>query len=150
MAKMTIDGMDELVSMLDRVESQMKRAGIRRIVEAGANAAAEEMAHNIRSYHHVQTGSMLQNVGGAEYKETFDGGSMNVYPLGTDNRGVSNAMKAYVINYGRGRNPTRHGKVNRTGDKFITGNFRKSEEKAKAAMAAEASAFLSDALKQGG
>ena len=93
---------------------------------------------------------MLRNVGGAEYKETFDGGSMNVYPLGSDSRGVSNAMKAYVINYGRGKNPTRKGKPNRTGDKFITGNFQKSEAKAQEAMAAEASAFLEEVMKQGG
>lgn len=150
MAKMTIDGMDSLVDRLSAVETGMRREGIRRIVEAGAKAAADEMGVNIQSHNHVRTGAMLRNVGGAEYKETLDGGEMNVYPLGTDSKGVSNAMKAYVINYGRGRNPTRRGTQNRTGDKFITGNFRKSEEKAQAAMAAEASAFLSDALNRGG
>lgn len=142
--------MDEIAGTLDAVETGMRREGIRRIVEAGAKAAAEDMGRNIQTYHHVRTGTMLQSVGGAEYKETLDGGSMNVYPLGQDSRGVSNALKAYVINYGLGRNPTRRGTQNRTGDKFITGNFRKSEEKAKAAMAAEASAFLSDVLNQGG
>lgn len=150
MAKMTIDGMDELAGKLEAVETGMRRTGIRRIVEAGAKAAAEDMGKNIQTYHHIRTGTMLRNVGGAEYKETFDGGSMNVYPLGSDSRGVSNALKAYVINYGRGGNPTRKGKPNRTGDKFITGNFRKSDEKAKAAMAAEASAFLKDVMNQGG
>jgi len=147
--------MDTQILKIDNLETSMRRTGIRRIVEAGAKVAADEMGENIQKYNHVgKTGSMRDNVGGAEYKERFDGGEMNVYPLGNDPRGVSNALKAFVINYGLGANPTiRSGKKripNRTGDKFITGNFRKSKEKVQSAMAAEASAFLGEALGRGG
>ena len=151
MAKMTIDGLDAQITGIDTLETSMRRTGIRRIVEAGAKVAAPEMADNIQKYHHIgKTGDMYRSVGGAEYKETFEGGSMNVYPLGNDPRGVSNALKAFVINYGRGGNPTRRGTQNKTGDKFITGNFRKSEERAAAAMREEASAVLREATGQGG
>lgn len=151
MAKMTIDGMDERIAGIDNLETGMRRTGIRRIVEAGAKVAAQTMADNIQNYHHIgETGDMYRSVGGAEYKETFEGGSMNVYPLGNDPRGVSNALKAFVINYGRGGNPTRRGTQNKTGDNFITGNFRKTKDKVAAAMQSEASAVLKDALGQGG
>lgn len=153
MAKMTIDGMDELVGTLDRVESGMKRTGIRRIVEAGAQTAIDEMRTEIAN-HHVRHGNMRDSTGMAEYHETMDGGSANVYPQGTDSRGVRNALKAYVINYGIGGNPTIRSRKkripNKTGDKFITGQFSKTKLKVQDAMAAEASAFLSDVLNQGG
>ena len=153
MAKMSVDGA-EAFGKLEGLDSAMRRIGIRRIVEAGAKAAAEEMTGNIQKYRHVKTGSMQQNVAGADYKETFDGGEMQVYPQGTDSRGVSNAMKAYVINYGIGKNPTRRSGArrerNRTGDKFITGNFKNAEPKIQAAMAAEASAVLREATNTEG
>lgn len=153
MAKMNVDA-SEAFSRLEGLDSAMKRNGIRRIVEAGAKAAAEEMTGNIQKYRHVKTSSMIGAVAGADYRETFDGGEMQVYPQGTDSRGVSNAMKAYVINYGIGQNPTRRsGKrrtPNRTGDKFITGNFKNAEPKIQAAMAAEASAVLREATNTEG
>lgn len=151
MAKMTVDKLDVHILGIDNLETSMRRTGIRRIVEAGAKVAVQLMADNIQKYHHVgKTGDMYRSVGGTEYKETFEGGSMNVYPLGEDSRGVRNAVKAFVINYGRGGNPTRRGTQNKTGDHFITGNFRKTKDQVAAAMQSEASAVLKDALGQGG
>ena len=118
------------------------RDQIRRIVEAGAKAAAEEMQRAIRDARHVRTGSMRDNVRAAEYKETLGGGQMSVYPQGTDGRGVSNTLKAYVINYGRGRRKP----GSRMGDKFLTGREQEARTEAAvaAAMQAEADAIAGE------
>jgi len=93
---------------------QLGRPMIRRIVEAGADAAVEHMRQRITELHR-RTGDMAESVAKAEYKETLGGGSQLVYPQGADRRGVDNAKKAFVINYGRGG--TR--KKGKMGDHFI-------------------------------
>ena len=135
---------DGILEKLDRLDAGMRRDGIRRIVMAGADAEIAEMSERTQSAHHVRTGQMMQQIGAADYHEELGGGRVNVYPQGTDSRGVSNAMKAFVINYGIGRNPTRKGKANRTGDKFITKQATQAKEKVQKAMAAEASAIFNE------
>lgn len=97
---------------------QLGRPMIRRIVEAGADAAIEHMRGRIESMH-MQTGEMAGSVGKAEYVETLGGGSQLVYPLDVDRKGVRNALKAYVINYGRGKKQNKDGSRSRMGDHFI-------------------------------
>lgn len=153
MARMTVETGDDVLGVLERLDSSMRREGIRRIVEAGAQVAIEDMREAIEN-HHVRSGSMRDSTGMAEYHETLDGGSVSVYPQGTDGRGVRNALKAFVINYGLGAKPnTRrsHYKVgNKTGDKFITGQFSKTKPKVQDAMAAEARRVFEEAQNGGG
>lgn len=146
MARMTVDGIGDIVDGLANLETTMRRSGTRRIIQAGADVVIAEEGANIQAYNHVTPdgGDMLRSVGATEYRETFDGGSIEVYPQGRDRNGVSNALKAFVIDSGRGSNPTRRGTQNKTGDHFITGNFNKAKEKAKDAMAAEASTVLQE------
>ena len=132
MASMTVD-----YASLDRISASldgMTRGTIKSIVEAGAKADADEMRKAIEDAHHVRTGNMRDSVRAGEYHETLDGGYMAVYPQGEDSHGVSNTVKAYVINYGRGRRKP----GSRLGDKFITTRLPETEEIATAAMQAEA------------
>lgn len=136
MARLEFDGFDGLEAQL----AEMDRNMIKGIVMAGADACTKEMQNMIGSYRHVRTGSMQQHVAPAQYHESLNSGWVDVYPQGTDDRGVSNALKAFVINYGIGKNPTRRsgGKVkNKTGDKFITGNQKRMERGVFTAMQAE-------------
>lgn len=115
------------------------RSAIRSIVDAGAEAAAERMRENIRKHEHVRTSDMLDAVRATEYHEFYGGGAEDVYPQGLDRKGVRNAEKAYVINYGRGtRRRTKKGKKSRMGDKFITADEAQAEEIVYDAMQAEA------------
>ena len=132
LAKMTVDGFDAIDAQL----AKLGRPAIRRIVEAGAKADEDEWRANIRQAGHIRTGAMLESVGSAAYKEFLGGGEMSVYPQGEDGKGVSNAIKAYVINYGRGK---RTGKL---GDKFITGKLPTIEERVHEAMQAESDRIL--------
>ena len=72
----------------------------------------------------------------------YGSGWVDVYPQGNDSRGVSNAMKAFVINYGYGGRKTK-----KTGDKFITGNQKRMEQGVFTAMQAESDRRLAEINK---
>ena len=131
---MTVDGLDALDERLSR----LGRPAIRRIVEAGARADDSEWRKAIRQAGHIRTGSMLESVRPAEYREFMGGGEVSVYPQGDDRKGVSNAMKAYVINYSRGR------RTRKMGDKFITGKQQQFEDAVSRAMQAESDRILDE------
>ena len=131
---MTVDGLDAIDGRL----SMLGRPVIRRIVEAGAKADVDEWRKNIRQAGHVRTGSMIENVRSSDYRETLGGGEIPVYPQGEDRNGVSNAMKAYVINYGRGK------RTAKMGDKFITGKEKQFEDAVSRAMQAEGDRILDE------
>jgi len=138
-------------SGFEMIENSFERLGrdsIRRIVEAGAKACAGKMQDEIQKNRHVRTGSMMQNVKPERYREFLGGGAMEVYPQDTDARGVSNTVKAYVINHGIGRNPTVRSRGrkerNRTGDKFITGNKTAMEQVVRQAMQEENNRIISE------
>lgn len=97
MAQFTFDGVDQLSAQLGKLAD---RGMIRRIVEAGGSAAVDRMRHNITEKRHIKTRDMLESVGMTDYRETLNGGTVFVYPLGDDRRGQRNATKAFVINYG--------------------------------------------------
>ena len=145
MATLRVDGFE----LMDRQFDRMGRTMIRQIVEAGAKAAEKRMAENTEARGHVRTGDMLKSIGTNEYRETLGGGSVDVYPQGDDRKGVRNATKAYVINYGRGKRP--YGKRpkksptrNRTGDKFITGDESQAEKAVLEAMQAESDRLIAE------
>ena len=66
---------------------------------------------------------------------------MPVYPQGTDPRGIDNAKKAFVINYGYGGRRTK-----KTGDKFITGQKKRLEISATEAMQKENEKFIQEII----
>ena len=136
MAKQTFSGFE----IVERQLAKLSRGTVKRLVEAGAKALVETTQESTQKYHHVVTGEMKQAIAPGQYHETLEGGWMDVYPQGTDNRGVSNAKKAFVINYGYGGRKTA-----KTGDKFITGNKRKRQSAVAAAMEAENQKIINEA-----
>ena len=117
---------------LDEALTAMSRDAVRRIVMAGAEACVEATKTNVQQYRHVVTGNMMQGVQPGKYHEDLGSGWVEVYPQGYDSRGISNAKKAFVINYGYGGRRT-----DRTGDKFITGNKTTMQDVVSKAMQAE-------------
>ena len=145
MATMKVSGFEMQEARLNKLGPTM----IRKIVEAGAGAAEKQMADDTKARQHIRTGDMLESIGTNEYREFLHGGSVDVYPQGEDSRGVRNATKAYVINYGKGRRPmTRRPKKNPrrnlTGDKFITGSEKKTEAAVVQAMQAESDRLMEE------
>lgn len=145
MAKTSVNGFE----LADRQLGRLGRPMIRKILEAGAKAAETHMAENTRARQHVRNGDMLEAIGNNGIRESLGGASTDVYPQGDDRKGVRNATKAYVINYGKGqrpftRRPKRHPRRNLTGDKFITGDESKAEEIVVQAMQAESDRLIAE------
>ena len=138
MAKFEYTGVDAVEAQLEKMDRDM----IRGIVMAGAEACKKEMQAMIGQYRHVKTGAMQQSVAPAQYHEDLDSGWVEVYPQGNDSRGVSNAKKAFVINYGYGGRRTK-----KSGDKFITGNKKRMEQGVFTAMQAESDRRIAEINK---
>ena len=136
MATMKVDGFE----IQERRLEKMGRGMIRQIVEAGSKAAEKVMHDATETKRHVRNSDMLDSIGMNEYREFMNGGSVDVYLQGDDRKGVRNATKAYVINYGRGGTKKR-GKM---GDKFITGNESKTEQAVLEAMQAESDRLIAE------
>lgn len=136
MAKQSFTGFE----IVERQMAKLSRGTVKRLVEAGAKALVESTRESVKTHYHIVTGSMEQSVKPGQYHETLDGGWMEVYPQGEDSRGVSNAKKAFVINYGYGGKKTA-----KTGDKFITGNKRKRQSAVAAAMEKENQKIINEA-----
>jgi len=139
-ARMEMQGdLDVQVTQL----GELQRGAVKRIVMAGADALREVTKKNIDEYHHVgKTGSMREHVRAGEYREGLGWGAVYVYPQDEDNRGVRNAMKAFVIDRGLGRKPntarSRGRERNKTGDHFLTQKtVKEAEEATEKAMEAE-------------
>lgn len=137
MARISADGFLQEEGRLGRLD----RAVTRRIVTAGGEAAVSWEKNVTEQHGHTRSGQMAGSIGMTNFQEDLDGGSVEVYPLGTDSRGTRNALKAFVTNYGRGgvRN------ARKMGDKFITGNMRQAREAAQAAMRAEYMKIIAEA-----
>jgi len=121
----------------DNTLTVLGRTAVREIVTAGAEACVQETQKVINDYRHVVTGSMMSHVAPGKYHEDLGSGWVEVYPQGEDSRGVSNAKKAFVINYGRGGRRTE-----KTGDKFITGHKATMSEIVSKAMQAESDRLI--------
>ena len=134
LAKMSVDGFDAI----DQTLGKMGRPMIQKIVEAGAKADDTEWRKNIKLGGHIRNSDMLDSVSPSEYREFLGGGQMNVYPQEYDRKGVANALKAYVINYGRGK------RTAKMGDKFITGRQQQFEEAVDRAMQAESDRIIDE------
>lgn len=133
MARCEYDGFERIDGMLTR----LSREAIKEVVMAGAAACVDETKKNIQQYRHVVTGSMMESVAAGKYHEDIGSGWVEVYPQGEDGRGVSNARKAFVINYGYGKRKTK-----KTGDKFITGQNKKMDQVVKDAMQAKSDEII--------
>jgi len=133
MARIEYDGFERIEGVLTR----LSRDAIREVVMAGAEACVEETRKNIQQYRHVVTGSMMEGVAPGKYHEDIGSGWVEVYPQGDDHRGISNAKKAFVINYGYGKRRTK-----RTGDKFITGEKKTMNEIVAKAMQAKSDEII--------
>jgi len=145
MARFSVNGFELIENQLGK----MGRPMIRKITEAGAQAAAKRMAENTEKRKHVRNSDMLDAIGDNGIREYVGGASTEVYPQGLDRKGERNATKAYVINYGKGKRPYRkrpkkNPKVNLTGDKFITGDEAKAEAIVVEAMQAESDRLIAE------
>ncbi len=101
MSKLDTKGMDEALANLRKTGQRLKEKEVEAVLQAGGAEYVKSWKQLI-DQRHTRTGQMRDAVGMTEPKVTAkDGMSISIYPLGEDNRGVSNMMKAAVAHYGR-------------------------------------------------
>lgn len=115
-------GLDILTSKLSELASEIGGDLPDRMLDAGAETAEDNWREGILAAGHVESGDMLRSVGTSPYPY-----SREIYPQGTDRKGVRNAEKAFVINYG---------KNGKKGDRFADKIQKKNEKECYRAMAA--------------
>lgn len=93
-----------------------------------ADVYVDAWKNSIQTQGHVASHAMVYAVGKSDPTGDGTDRSITVYPLGSDSRGVRNALKAYVTHYGRGGKKTTH-----TGDHFVDKAEQMAESKADAA-----------------
>lgn len=98
MAKFVVD--DSGMTGLDQLTPDVVREIRRQCVTAGAKVVEKELKKTIEARGHVVSGAMRDSVGMGVLHEDIDRVWVEVYPQGTDPRGVENEMKNEIINRG--------------------------------------------------
>ena len=98
MAKMIVEDFHK--NELDALDPVTVRGIVRKCLWAGAKVVEKEMKNTIESRHHVVNRYMKEAVAQGPIHEDIDKSWVDIYPQGTDPRGVSNEMKNKIINMG--------------------------------------------------
>ena len=99
MATFKVNGIDEVAKEWEKA-AQKSPELCKRMLEAGAQEATTILKRHIQSAKLVDTRKMLESTKPTKIKEAPGGYSCEVYPQGKDKKGVRNAEKAFVNNYG--------------------------------------------------
>lgn len=102
MASMTFRGLDSVIEEITRCSDRVDEV-VTQMLKAGGEEMVKAWKDAIEGADLVKTGSMRDNVKAGKLKKDADGGSIVIYPRGTDENGTSNATKAFVNHYGTSR-----------------------------------------------
>lgn len=124
MAKFELTGLGDIEKMLLNRETRVE-AAVPEMVDAGADELIKAEQEEMERLKLVDTGDMKKSVGATKLRKTDSGGYKDVYPQGKDRKGVRNAEKAFVAQYGKSNLPARP---------WLTTARAKSGDKVSAAM----------------
>lgn len=139
MARIKSDGLEEMARVLKGLSAAINNAQPQ-IMEAGAKVLVDEWKAVIQEKSHVDTGDMRDSVAATQPKEIAGGYAVEVYPQGTDRKGVRNAEKAFLLHYGWKANKKKKRKTSRqdsNGDHFVDEIESRGGARAVEAMQAE-------------
>ncbi len=100
MAKFELTGLGDIEKMLLNRETTVT-AAVPDMIQAGADELIKAEQEEIERLKLVDTGDMKKSVKATKIRKTDSGGFVEVYPQGKDRKGVSNATKAFVAQYGK-------------------------------------------------
>lgn len=93
-------GLDEVIQQMKQMHETSGKAA-RAMLTAGANEFQREWINAAIRNKHVKTGDMKDSVASTGVRDRDGALSSEIYPQGTGRTGVSNALKAYVLHWGR-------------------------------------------------
>lgn len=107
MADFNVTGLDYVMKEMER-HQQAATTAIPEMLNAGADILIKAQKDEVQSMKIVDTGDMMKSIKGDKIKKDKDGNSyIDVYPQGKDRKGVRNAEKAFVAEYGTSKEPAR-------------------------------------------
>lgn len=107
MANFTVVGLEAIERQLLLQPERVDKI-IPDMLNAGADVIVEAQQEEIERMGLVDTGDMLKSIKKTPVKKSRDGGRYIVIaPQGKDRKGVSNATKGFVAQYGRSNMPAR-------------------------------------------
>ena len=106
MANIKISGLEDFEKRLLNLESKAE-AAVPSMLKAGAEVLVKAEQDEMKALDLVDTGDMMKSVKPTKQKKKGSASYIEVYPQGKDRKGVSNATKAFVAQYGKSNNPAR-------------------------------------------
>lgn len=127
MAKLVMNGIDELAAELKKLGQLGNDALVEEMLEAGAEVVVDEWKKGIKSAVKTKrsTGELEASVEASGIERVNDGSAKTIYPAGKDSKGVRNAEKAFILHYGKSGQPA---------TLFVDDVENKAEDKAADAM----------------
>lgn len=100
MARFDTSGLDAVLEEMKQ-EEQLTGPAADAMLMAGAEEVKKAWKRSAEEHGHRATGAMIESIGYArEPKQADDVRSIDIYPRGKDKKGVRNAEKAFILNYG--------------------------------------------------
>ena len=107
MADFNVTGLDDVIKEM-MSHQQAAETAIPEMLNAGADILVKAQKSEVQSMKLVDTGDMMKSIKGDKIKKDKDGNSyIDVYPKGKDRKGVRNAEKAFIAEYGTSKLPAR-------------------------------------------
>ena len=108
LARFETDGLDSILDEMKR-EGELTGEIADRMLLAGAEVVKEAWRESARRHNHKDTGDLIESIGYPRAPKTAgDIRTIDIYPQGRDRKGVRNAEKAFILNYGTKRRPGSH------------------------------------------
>lgn len=108
MARFDTTGIDDIIEELTRLGDAGKEVGDEMLL-AGAEEVKLAWEISAGTHGHRDTGDMIKSIGFPRQPKDVGGmRSIDIYPRGKDRKGVRNAEKAFVLEYGTSSIPATH------------------------------------------
>lgn len=103
-----MDGFDELLDEMKRL-GELSGETADKMLMAAAEEVKQAWVQSAGRNHHRDTGDMIASIGyGRTPKEISGVRTIDIYPQGKDSKGIRNAEKAFILNYGTKKRPASH------------------------------------------
>ena len=100
MPRFAMDGLQPLIEEMTRM-GEASGDGAEAALLAGAEEVKRAWKESAESHEHRDTGDMIESIDYAREPSNIGGAlTIDIYPQGRDSRGIRNAEKAFILNYG--------------------------------------------------
>ena len=100
MARLEMDGFDELLAEMKRM-GELSGEVADKMLMAGAEEVKKAWRQSAKRVPHRVSGDLIESIDYARKPKTAgDIRTIDIYPQGKDRKGVRNAEKAFILNYG--------------------------------------------------